>query len=66
VPPKIGTLTALRSAVSAVQQTERAAKAGPTSDEEACAKLSALEERVGGFEGLYTNTINASKWPRWC
>jgi len=44
-------IDAIRSAVSAVQQSERAAKAGPTSDEEARAKLLALEERVGSFEG---------------
>jgi SUN domain-containing protein 1/2 len=37
--------------VSAVQQSERTAKAGPTSDEEARAKLLALEEHVGSFEG---------------
>ena len=44
-------IDALRSAVSAVQQSERTAKPGPASDEEARAKLSALEERVGSFEG---------------
>jgi SUN domain-containing protein 1/2 len=44
-------IDALRSAVSAVQESERAAKAGPTTDEEARANLLALEERVGNFEG---------------
>ena len=44
-------MDALRSAVVAVQQSEHVASAGPTNDEVARAKLSALEERVGSFEG---------------
>ena len=44
-------IDALRTVVAAVEQSERAANTGPTSDEDARAKLSALEERVGSFEG---------------
>ncbi|KAH9960804.1 hypothetical protein BC827DRAFT_1260619 [Russula dissimulans] len=43
-------IDALRSVVSAVQESERTAKPGPANDDEARAKLSALEERVDALE----------------
>jgi len=52
---------ALRSVVTAVQESERAAKPGPTSDEEARAKLSVLEERVGSFEGGLREALELGK-----
>jgi SUN domain-containing protein 1/2 len=52
---------ALRSVVAAVQESERAAKGDPTSDEEARAKLSALEERVGNFEGGLREALELSR-----
>ena len=54
-------IDALRSAVSAAQQSERAAKAGPASDEEARAKLLVLEERVGSFEGGLREALELSR-----
>jgi SUN domain-containing protein 1/2 len=44
-------IDALRNIVTVAQQSERVVTAGPTSDEEARAQLSALEERVGSVEG---------------
>jgi SUN domain-containing protein 1/2 len=54
-------IDALRSAVTAVQQSERAVNAGPMNDEEARAKLSALEERVGTFEGGLREALELGK-----
>jgi Sad1/UNC-like protein len=54
-------IDALRGAVTAVQQTERVANAGPMSDEEARAKLSTLEERVGTFEGSLREALDLGK-----
>ncbi|KAF8501670.1 UNC-like C-terminal-domain-containing protein [Russula emetica] len=54
-------IDALRGAVSAVQQAERVVSAGPTNDEEARAKLSALEDRVGTFEGNLREALEVSK-----
>jgi len=47
--------------VTAVQQAERVADAGPMSDEEARAKLSTLEERVGTFEGSLREALDLGK-----
>jgi SUN domain-containing protein 1/2 len=54
-------IDALRSAVTSVQQLERTANAGPISDEEARAKLSALEARVGTFEGGLREALDLGK-----
>ena len=54
-------IDALRSAVTAVQQSERTVPAGPMNDEEARAKLSALEERVGTFEGGLREALELGK-----
>ena len=54
-------IDALRSAVTAVQQSERAVNVGPMNDEEARAKLSALEERVGTFEGGLREALELGK-----
>jgi SUN domain-containing protein 1/2 len=54
-------IDALRGAVSAVQQAERAVSAVPMNDEEARAKLSALEARVGTFEGSLREALEVGK-----
>ncbi|KAI9512091.1 hypothetical protein F5148DRAFT_974196 [Russula earlei] len=54
-------IDALRSAVAAVQQSENAAEAAPTNDEVARAKLAALEERVGNFEGGLREALELGK-----
>ncbi|KAI0250226.1 hypothetical protein BJV78DRAFT_1376715 [Lactifluus subvellereus] len=56
-------IDALRSVVTAAQQSEREAKADPTSDEEARAKLSALEERIGTVEGSVREALELGKNP---
>ena len=54
-------IDALRSVVTAAQQSEREVKAGPTNDEEARAKLSALEERIGSVEGSVREALELGK-----
>jgi SUN domain-containing protein 1/2 len=54
-------IDALRGAVSAVEQAERVVSPGPMNDEEARAKLSALEERVGTFEGNLREAVEHGK-----
>ncbi|KAI0303780.1 hypothetical protein B0F90DRAFT_1667162 [Multifurca ochricompacta] len=53
----------LRSIVTAVQvqQSGREANSGPTSDDEARAKLSSLEERVGSVEGGLREALELGK-----
>ena len=54
-------IDALRGAVSAVQEAERVVSPGPMNDEEARAKLSALEARVGTFEGNLREALEHGK-----
>ena len=54
-------IDALRGVVAAVQESERTAKPGPTNDDMARAKLSALEERVGHFEGGLREALELGK-----
>jgi SUN domain-containing protein 1/2 len=56
-------LDALRSIVTAAQQSEREAHAGPASDEEARRKLSALEERIGNVEGGVREALELGRHP---
>ncbi|KAH9015190.1 hypothetical protein EDB84DRAFT_1527293 [Lactarius hengduanensis] len=51
----------LRTIVSAAQQSERESNTDPKSDEEARAKLSALEERVGSVEGGVREALELGK-----
>ena len=54
-------IDALRGAVTAVQQAEQVVGVGPMNDEVARAKLSALEERVGTFEGRLREALELGK-----
>ncbi|KAH9972829.1 hypothetical protein BGW80DRAFT_1312790 [Lactifluus volemus] len=56
-------IDALRSIVASAQQSEREARAGPASDEEARRKLSALEERIGNVEGGVREALELGKHP---
>ncbi|KAI0264452.1 hypothetical protein BC834DRAFT_956783 [Gloeopeniophorella convolvens] len=53
----------LRSTVSSIQRSEGEVHTGPANDEEARAKLSALEERVGSVEGSLRESLELSKNP---